>query len=376
MAALEVVFWGSVLLLVYAYVGYPLLIALLARWRPRPIRKAAFTPNITIVIVAYNEAGRIERKLENCLSLDYPDERVAIVVISDGSTDDTVRRVERFANRGVRLYAFDQRRGKAACLNQAIAACHTDFVVLADTRQRFQAVAVRQLLMNFADETVAVVSGELVFEDDSPTGFSRGVDVYWRYEKFIRQQESAYGSVVGVTGAIYAIRRSAFQPIPEGVILDDVLIPMNAVQAGGRVVFESAAVAYDTPARDPDQERRRKIRTLAGNYQLLQTRPGLLIPWVNPLWWQLVSHKVLRLAAPFLMLMLLVSNLFLIGLSGLYAIFLSAQLAVYGLALVGSRVLPLRSCSFVRIPLTFCYLNWFAVLGLLEFLRNKRAHLW
>lgn len=376
MTALEVVFWGSGLLLAYTYAGYPLLIALLARWRPRPIRKAAFTPDITIVIVVYNEAGRIERKLENCLNLDYPRERVAIVVISDGSTDDTVRRAERFADRGVSVYAFDQRRGKAACLNEAMAACRTDFVVLADTRQRFQAGAVRQLLMNFADETVAVVSGELVFEDDSPTGFSGGVDAYWRYEKFIRQQESACGSVVGVTGAIYAIRRSAFQPIPDGVILDDVLIPMNAVQAGGRVVFESAAVAYDTPSRDPDRERRRKIRTLAGNYQLLQRRPALLNPWVNPLWWQLVSHKVLRLAAPFLMLILLLSNLFLIGLSWLYAVLLSAQLAVYGLALLGSRVQLWHSYSFVRIPLAFCYLNWFAVLGLVEFLRNKRAHLW
>ena len=206
--------------------------------------------------------------------------------------------------------------------------------------------------------------------------FGQGVDAYWRYEKWIRKSESAVHSVPGATGALYAMRRSAFSPIAARTILDDVAIPMKACLAGGRVVFEGKAQAYDDPSHDAATERRRKVRTLAGNFQLVALMPELLLPWRNPIWPQFVSHKLLRLVSPWAMVGLLVSSGVLAFGSTGFAMVLVAQIALYGLAL-----LPLVRPAFarwrvVRVIQAFVALNAFAVLGLIEFLTNRRAHLW
>jgi cellulose synthase/poly-beta-1,6-N-acetylglucosamine synthase-like glycosyltransferase len=370
------IFWGAVLLLVYTYVGYPTAVYALGRLRPRPVHRDEFTPPVTVVIAAYNEGPRIARKLDSCLAQDYPAERLQVVVASDGSDDDTGERVRRLASPRVRLLAFETRRGKAACLNDAIAACQTDFVVLTDARQRLAPDAVRRLMGNFADATVGGVSGELVFEDISGSGFARSVDVYWRYERFLRFWEGITGSVVGVTGALYAIRKDCYRPIPPGTILDDVLVPMNIVMSGFRVGFDAGAKAYDQPSSDPAQERRRKRRTLAGNYQLLSVCPALLSPWRNHIWLRFVSHKLLRLVAPFAMAAALAANLVLAASSSRYATVLVAHIVFYALALAGAVWPSSLRFNAVRIPATFVRFNWFAVLGFVEFLRNRKAHLW
>lgn len=224
------VFWSALALLAYVYVGYPLIAWLRRRARPRPVARAPVEPHVTVVVVAYNEGHRIARRLENLLASDYPRERLAIIVGSDGSTDDTVEIASRYEDRGVKVRNFGQRRGKPAVLNDLIASAESEIVVLADARQRFEAGAIRALVANFADAEVGAVSGELHLRKRSGTSpGGEGTGFYWQYEKFIRANESWSGSTVGATGAIYAIRRDLFEPIPPDTILDDVLIDRKSV---------------------------------------------------------------------------------------------------------------------------------------------------
>jgi cellulose synthase/poly-beta-1,6-N-acetylglucosamine synthase-like glycosyltransferase len=372
----ELLLWAALAWVFYTFAGYPALIWAVARtarrtWKTEPLRA-----RVAIIIVVHNEAERLRAKLDSCLGQDYPTGLLRVVVVSDGSTDDTADVVRSYGPR-VTLLENAQRRGKAACLNDAVAGCHEEILVLTDARQRLSADAVSALVRNFADPRIGAASGELTFDCGGTTQFGEGVDAYWRYEKFIRRHESAVHSVVGATGALYAVRRSAFQPVSPNTILDDVLIPMNVVRGGMRVVFDGQARAFDRPAQRISEESRRKVRTLAGNFQLLFKHPWLLNPLANPVFFQFVSHKVVRLFAPYALVLTAVCSLILVGDGSTYATTLVAlQGAGYGLALLGlvwpwsQRARPIRFCT------TFVLLNWFAVLGLVHYLTQRDAHLW
>ncbi|MEZ5519962.1 MAG: glycosyltransferase family 2 protein [Dokdonella sp.] len=362
--------------IVFTYAGYPLLIAALARLRPRPVRRAAQDADTTLVMVAFNEEQRIGEKIRNCLAQTYPPGRLRLLVASDGSDDGTAAIVGGFPPDRVELLEFAERRGKAACLNDAVAASTGEFLVFCDVRQTLDASAVASLLENFADPEVGAVSGELTFRDDSISDFGEGVDAYWRYEKFIRQNEAHFASVVGVSGALYAMRRSLWRPIPDSTILDDVLIPMNVVMQGYRVVFDPRAIAWDRPSVAAADEKRRKVRTLAGNFQLLAQHPRLLLPWRNPILLQLLCHKVLRLLVPALMLLALASNAWLAPRSLFWTALLAAQIGIHGLAIAGLFWPSLCRWRPIRLLVAFYQLNSFVVLGLVEFLCNRDAHRW
>jgi cellulose synthase/poly-beta-1,6-N-acetylglucosamine synthase-like glycosyltransferase len=248
-------------------------------------------------------------------------------------------------------------------------------LLFTDVRQKLSPVALKELVANLGDPTVGAVGGELHMENVR-SGFAQGVDFYWRYEKGIRHAESLSGSTIGVSGALYAIRRSLFQPLPAGTVLDDVLVPMRVAAQGKRVVFEPKAMAWDQPSQLPEEERRRKIRTLAGNYQLIQLAPWLLAPWRNPLWFRFVSHKLLRLFAPWLILALTISTGLLFTRHPMYALAFGALIG--GLLLVGLARLqpPLGRLLPLRIAVAFFYLNLFAAQALVAFARNRRLHLW
>ncbi len=369
------VFWISVLLLLHMFVGYPVSVWLGARWFPRPVRKHAATPTVTVVMAAHAGAAHIQARLTNLAALDYPDERIEFIVACDGCTDDTAALCRQFADPRVRVLEFAERRGKAACLNDAVAVASGEILLMLDVRQRLAPSALRELVANLADASVGAVSGELLFED-ADTGFARGVDAYWRYEKLIRHAESRSGSTVGVTGALYAVRRALFRRLPAGTVLDDVLVPMRVAAAGKRVVFEPLAQAWDRPSQQPAQERRRKVRTLAGNYQLLQLAPWLLSPWHNPLWYRFVSHKLLRLLAPWLLLTLTLAAVVLAPHSGVYALALALVLAALALVVLGHLLPSSAALLPVRLATAFYYLNLFAAQALVAFVRNRRLHLW
>ena len=345
---MESVFWASFVVIVYVYAGYPLLLAAWSRLAARTPRKpdVAATrewPSLSILVAARNEAGRLPARIANLLDLTYPG-RHEIVVISDGSTDNTVAAVEAFVSSRPRPLPVRVIQvpagGKPRALNAGVAASTGQVLVFADARQRFAPDALVQLVANFDDPSVGGVTGELLLDceagtPDNPSTIGEGVGAYWRYEKWLRRKESAVWSTLGATGAIYALRRSLWKPLPPETLLDDVLAPMRAVLAGYRIVFEERARAFDRASADGVVEARRKRRTLAGNYQILRQEPRLLVPVVNPVWVQYLSHKVGRLIVPWALVALFLSTVALAGSSWIFASALVAQLGFYGLAVLG-----------------------------------------
>ncbi len=332
MTFLAVGFWLCAFGLFYIYIGYPVLIHVLARLFSRPVRKGSHGYSVTVIMSVYNEAPRLAEKLRNVLSLEGSERICEILVGSDGSTDDPVAAAAEINDPRIKLIAYDERRGKPSVLNKLIEQATGDILVLMDVRQRIEKSALMALLANFADRTIGVVSAEMMFErsgDDSSA--ASGIDAYWRYEKWIRTGESRLYAMPGATGALYAIRRELAWPIPPTAALDDVLIPMHAIAQGYRCIMEPEAVMYDRPAQDTASETIRKRRTLAGCVQLMAFHPRWCLPGGHPIWWQFTSHKIARLFSPFLMTGALVFSSILAVASPVYAVLAAAQWCVYGI---------------------------------------------
>jgi cellulose synthase/poly-beta-1,6-N-acetylglucosamine synthase-like glycosyltransferase len=373
----EIIFWGVILFLGYTHAGYPLLLWVWSALQTRRPHSAQIEPTVSIIVVAYNEAGCIEQRLENLLALDYPHDRLEIILASDGSTDDTISRAQPHRRAGVMFVAYSRRRGKAAVLNDLIPQAHGDIVVLADARQRFDRQALRALVAPFADSQVGAVSGELILTNDTDgSAVGEGVGFYWKYEKFIRRNESRIDSSIGTTGAIYAIRRTLFEPIPADTLLDDVLIPMQIVRRGYRVLFEGGAYAYDRVATSAGGEFARKIRTLAGNFQLFARSRWLLNPFTNRLWLQTISHKGCRLLSPLALVIAFGINLFLLD-DPLYQGTLTAQLTFYAAGVSGFLLRnSKKKVRFFNVPYAFCLLNLAVVVGFLRFAGGHQQVTW
>ncbi len=294
-------------------------------------------------------------------------------MISDGSTDATVERARGLRETRVEIVERPQRAGKAAGLNLALARCTAEIVVFADARQRFAPDALALLTAHFADPAIGAVSGALAIAPAvSATG--AGVDAYWRYEKSLRAAESRFDSCIGCTGAIYALRRTLFSPIPEDTLLDDVVIPMQAAVQGARVIHDSDAHAFDPQSLEPEVERRRKQRTLAGGFQMLFRHPAWLLPWRNRLWWQIISHKYLRLLAPGLLAAALAANIVLVA-QPLFAGCLAVQVGFYLVAAFG-WVPALRRWKFAKLAAGFVFLNLQVVRGLRYYLAGAGRGGW
>jgi cellulose synthase/poly-beta-1,6-N-acetylglucosamine synthase-like glycosyltransferase len=358
------IYWSSLAVVGYTYAGYPALMVGLSKLRRRRVAAAPIEPAVSIVMAAHDEAARIADKLDNLLAVDYPPDKLQIVVVSDGSTDGTDEIVAGYASRGVDLLRVDPAAGKPTALNRGLERATGEIIVFCDARQRIDDQAIRALVAPFADDQIGAVSGELFIEGDAGPG------VYWKYEKLIRAAEGRFDSVVGATGALYAIRRSLWRQLPADTLLDDVYTPMQIALQGFRVLFEPNAKAYDREASLAG-EFARKARTLAGNYQLIRQMPRLLDPRRNRLFGQFVSHKMLRLVCPFALTTLLASNVYLVatGAPGwpLYVVTLTGQLVAYGAAL--KRALSEeRAGKLARTSYTFVVLNAAAVEGLRRFL--------
>ena len=300
----------SALLIAWVVAGYPLAVFALARHRPAPaVRRDAITPDVTVVVAVRNGAAWLRAKLDSLLGQDYPRERIAIVVVSDGSTDDTARIAMEYGRRDPRIALLEvPRGGKAAALNAAVPRATGDVVVLTDVRQPLAADCVREIVRPFADPTVGVVSGELRIRRAG--GVPATPSTYWRLETSLRHALARVDSTLGATGPIYAVRRALARPVPPGLILDDMYLPLGAFFDGYRLVTEPRAVAWDEEM-DVTTEFARKVRTLAGNYQLLRYEPRLLVPWRNRMFGHYVSYKLGRLLLPHLLIVLLVATLFL-----------------------------------------------------------------
>jgi poly-beta-1,6-N-acetyl-D-glucosamine synthase len=369
-------FWVAVGLLAYTYVGYGALVRLMARARPRKVAAAPVRPLVTAIVVGYNEAGRIAARIENLLAQDYPADRLEIIIASDGSNDAMVEVARRYEPR-VRVAPFPLRRGKPAVLNDVVPSAAGEIVVLADARQRFDRQAITALVESFADPAVGAVSGELIFlAEGQPEAAVDGAAFYWDYEKLIRWSESQVDSTVGVTGAIYALRRDLFETIPTATVLDDVVIPMRIARRGYRVLFEPRARAFDWKAATSGAEFSRKVRTLAGNFQMFATERWMLSPRANRLWLQTVSHKALRLVLPVFYVAVFVANLFLLDRT-FHQLTMAAQLAFLLLALAGYLFPGIRRATPLAIvPYAICFLSWATVVGFVRFVTGRQQVTW
>ena len=365
------IFWGAALLTAYTYVGYGAWLWLQARVSPWPVLRGPQQLPVSVVMVVRNEEQSLERKLRNLLELDYPPALCEIVVVSDGSTDRTNSILREHAGDArVRVLMNQLTRGKASGLNDAASLAAGEVVIFTDVRQMIEAGAIRLLIENFADPSVGCVSGALMLGDPNSGEAAKGMGLYWKIEKKIRELESESGSVVGATGALYGVRRELLPTMPEGTILDDVYIPMQVVRQGKRVVFEPRARAWDLADLGADREFARKVRTLSGNYQLIQ-----LAPWVlsahNPVLLQFVSHKLLRLVMPFALAATLAVSIWLPG--TIYRVALILQLLCYALSLLALLRLNLGPVArLADASLTFVLLNAAAVVAFANFVTGRK----
>jgi poly-beta-1,6-N-acetyl-D-glucosamine synthase len=326
-------FWLGASTVLYVYLLYPVLIWMLAGMRPerRGAGARPTTPAFSVVLAVHDEAARISARLDELVTLIGSTGCSAeVIVVADGCTDATATLARAHPSSLVRVIELPENEGKASALSRAREVAKGDILVFADARQRWAATSLQRLLENFNHPEVGAVSGELMLE--VADGVLAGVGLYWRYEKWIRRSEGRLHSTVGVSGSISAVRRDLFRPIPRGVLLDDLYWPLQVVMRGRRVVYDERAVAYDRLPERPADEFRRKVRTLSGNFQLAAALPQALLPWRNPIWAQLVSHKLLRLVVPWMLLAVFLASSLLDG--SLYRIALVAQVIFYALALI------------------------------------------
>lgn len=385
-----ILFWLCILLIAYVYAGYPALVFMLSRLRPER-NYQPITPSVTLLIAAYNEEKVIREKLENSLSLDYPREKMQILVADDGSSDRTAQIAREYAGRGVELNSHSQRQGKVAALNRAMQEARGEIVIFSDANNYYAPDAIHELVKPFADELIGAVSGARVVQfvqDNLNLGQAEGI--YWHYESFIKECETRLGCCVGVSGEQLAIRRKLFVPFPLRLINDDLYISLKLIQQGYNVVYAPAAKSRENVSASPQDEVVRKSRIVAGRYQIIGLSLSML-PFRRPLVvWQIVSHKYLRPLVPFFMLLALVFNLlaFLPNAPGnspawltlkppINGILLTLQALFYLLALIGNRFKLTGSAGkFLYMPAYLVASNYAALLGLFRYISGRQTALW
>lgn len=375
--SLQFLFWVAVSVVLYVYFGYPLLLLILAKLRPAlQVKNSEITPTVSLIIAAYNEEKVIAQKIENCLALDYPREKLQIIVASDGSTDRTNEIVKRFANQGVKLVVLSSNQGKSSAQNKAVTEARGEIILFTDADLVLRTDTLNKVNRNFADESVGCVVGKIAYLNEVDTSVSVGEGVYWRYELFLRNVESEVGNFVMGSG-IMAIRRSLFQPVDPNVG-EDFVLPMQTAMAGYKVVYESEAIAETILHQTkPKDMLRSKVRVISKDLRGLFLCRAILNPFRYPLYsWGLISHKLLRWLVPYFLIILFGFNLLLLD-HPFYFLTLALQIAFYALAiscyLWQKKGKPPR---IVGIPFSFCLVNLAALVGVARFAIGKKSGRW
>ena len=365
----------------YTYAGYPALLALLARGkRPSPPPDfAAELPTVTLLIAAYNEEIVISDKLKNSLALDYPADKLQILVTADGSDDQTPQAVAKFAAQQVELCYRPERMGKMAAINRAMPLARGEIVLFSDANNMYDEQVIRELIRPFFNPQVGATTGaKSILKGDGALGDSEGM--YWKYESFLKKQETTIGCSTGVAGEIFAIRRELFEPAPDGIINDDYYMAMRLIKQGYNVIYVPTARSYERISLSAQDEVTRRTRIIAGRYQAISLG-GDLLPFDRPLvTWQIVSHKFLRPLVPFAMIGALLTNLaalFFAPHKKGWTVAASMQANFYGLAVVGNLVTVKGVLGkLLYLPTFLVNSNWAALSGLLRFLRGGQSTLW
>jgi cellulose synthase/poly-beta-1,6-N-acetylglucosamine synthase-like glycosyltransferase len=365
---LKLSFWFSITILVYTFVGYPVLIAVLGKWRRNPVKKSPIYPTLTLLIPAYNEESIIEGKIDNCLQLHYPKELLDIVIVADGSDDNTVALAER--SQKATIYFEPKRKGKAAAINRVTPLLSTDIVVFTDANSMLNPEALFEIAANFADPRVGGVAGE-----KRVSGGGEGY--YWRYESFLKQSDSNLSSVMGASGELFAIRREAFQPVEEDSIIEDFVLSMRLVGDGWRVIYEPCAIATESPTNSLQSDWQRRTRIAAGGLQSILRLPKMLDPRIGIESWQYFSHRVLRwLVTPLLLPVAFLLNAMLLG-DKFYRLPFLAQFLFYAASLLGfMRTKRGKGPGVLNAFFYFVFANLAALVGSWRYIRGKQPVTW
>ncbi len=356
-------FWVSFGLLAYVHFGYPAFLLLLGRWRPRPVRRAEITPSVDLVIGAYNEEAVLRQKLENCLELDYPKDRLRITVVSDASTDRTHEIAQSFAAQGVRLVVTPRRRGKAANFREIVPALDGEILIFSDAGSLYRPDTLRKMVGNFADPGVGLVGGRIRYVNPEATSVARGEGLYWRYEVMLRSAESAIGSTMVVSGAVYAMRRELYRPVADH-LPDDFMSPLNVLDQGKRVIYEPDTEILERLATSLRAEMATKVRIVSRNFAALMSMKHLLNPLRDPLVaLQILSHRLLRWFVLPLAGLQLAGNALLLGRPP-YGLIFAGQGLFYLLAATGFLLDRAgRRSRLTNLPFYFVLVNLSAALG-------------
>lgn len=389
MIIFEILFWAAAAAIIYTYAGYPVVLFLLSSASQvardlrfiltRGERRTALGgtndwPAVTLIIPAYNEEDVIGTKIENSLGLDYPCDKLEIVVASDGSTDATNDIVVSYAERGVKLINYTDRRGKVSVLNRTVPKAAHDIVVLSDANTMYEPQAIQNLVKHFSNDDVGVVVGEMVLE--TPNQEHKGECRYWRYEAILKFMENKLGAILGANGGFYAIRKELFVPVPDSTIIDDFVIPLKIAEKGYRQVYSPQARATEETAVDVAAELVRRKRIAAGNFQSIFLLWRLLNPFRGYICFTFVSHKIMRWCAPFSMIVALAANIPLLVVSSRYIILFVLQLLFYGGAWLGWRSGNPLLRKLCAMQYYFVSMNIGMLQGFCNFLRGAQKVTW
>ncbi|GAA0565649.1 glycosyltransferase family 2 protein [Chitinophaga japonensis] len=383
MTIIYILFLASFFILFYNYVGYGMLLLLLVKIKRRLAGNtpppAPCEPEVTLVVAAYNEEAVIADKIANTLALDYPPEKLRLLFITDGSTDDTPNIIRRYP--AIQLLHSEQRSGKTAALNRAMAHVQTPYVIFCDANTLLNAAAVRNIVQHYADATVGGVAGEKKVISNGDEGAAATEGIYWKYESFLKKLDAELYSVVGAAGELFSIRTALFQPVEEDVILDDFVISLRINLKGYRIAYAPDAYAMEAPSASITEEHKRKIRISAGGFQSIVLLRGLLnffrFPVVS---FQYISHRVLRWTlSPLSLLLLLVTNIVLVVYVGgwLFYTCLALQLLGYLAACIGYRLAERNiRISLFYIPFYFLFMNIAVYQGFYRYLTGSQSAAW
>ena len=372
---LPAIFWTCFLLTGYVYFIYPILLTRLARFIGRHYIRNEIVPPVSIIISAFNEEQTIAEKIENTLSLDYPRELVEIIVGSDGSTDRTDEIVRSYADKGVRLLAFPENRGKTMVQNDCVSKASHEIVVFMDAASMCEKCSLKRLVANFADSRVGAVAGRVVFTRKSENLTTESQGVYWKYEQILKQAESTLGSLVGVDGPLYAIRKALYTNLDQDM-MSDFISPLLVISNGSSVVYEPGAVTYEEATTSTGDEFNTRRRIVTRGFTGISRYPQLLNPSRKPLLaWQILSHKILRWLVGFYYVGMLVSSMFLTG-RRFFLLAFCGLAAVLGLSFYGMRSRSGSGGGWYAIPYYFILVNLAAMFGVIDYLRGRRVISW
>ncbi len=373
----QIIFWTSVTALFYVYVGYPLLVWLVGLARPLSVKKGEFAPSVTILITAYNEEKAIRLKLENTLQIDYPTDKLEILVASDGSTDKTDEIVKEFSSQGVKLFRQDGRMGKTFTQNKAVEQASGEIILFSDATTNYEKDVLQVILPNLADETVGCVAGKLIYVDESQSGVGKGAKSYWNYETFLKESESRACSLIGASGCLYAVRKSAYQPM-YAEACSDFLICTVVFRQGLRSVYEPNAVCTEETNRHTKKEFQMRVRVISQTFTDLWRNREMLNPFKSGFYAvQLISHKLLRYAVPLFLILIFLTSAILDFYSNIFIGFFTVQVLFY-LAAFAAWLFERRgkSLGVLAIPLYFVLANLASTIGFYKFLSGERYANW